>query len=72
MNKKKIVRGAKIELARRNFFYYCNLKSPDFYKKDRPFLVEICNELQSFIEQEEEEVLILNVPPRHRQVQDSV
>ena len=25
--------GARCELARRSFFWYCNLKAPDFYKK---------------------------------------
>ena len=32
---------AKIELARREFFFYCNLKAPDFYKSDRKYLVEL-------------------------------
>ena len=31
---KLIKLGAKCELARRNFFYYCNLKAPDFYKEN--------------------------------------
>ncbi len=56
--------GAKCELARRRFWNYCNLKSPDFYKKDRAFLIEICDEFQSFLESEDT-VLIVNVPPRH-------
>jgi predicted phage terminase large subunit-like protein len=59
-----VKRGAKIELAKRNFFYYCNLKAPDFYKKKRHFLVDFCTQLQDFYESDDE-VLIVNMPPRH-------
>ncbi len=55
---------AKIELARREFFYYCNLKAPDFYKAERKYLVEFCNDLQEFYEGDEE-VLVVTSPPRH-------
>jgi len=55
---------AKIELARREFFWYCNLKAPDFYKPERKYLVKLCNELQDFYESDDE-VLIVNLPPRH-------
>lgn len=54
-----------IELARREFFFYCNLKAPNFYKPNRKFLVDLCNELQSFYEQSDYDVLIINEPPRH-------
>ncbi len=64
MNKELIKRGAKIELARREFFYYCNLKAPDFYRPERTHLVTLCNELQSFLESDEK-VFIGNLPPRH-------
>ncbi len=56
--------GAKIELARREFFFYCNLKAPNFYKKNRKYLVELCNDLQDFYESDDE-VLVINEPPRH-------
>ena len=56
--------GAKIELARREFFFYCHLKAPDFYKSDRVYLVELCHEFQEFYESDDE-VLIINEPPRH-------
>lgn len=56
---------AKKELARREFFFYCHLKAPDFYKKSRKFLVAFCNDLQEFYEQSEYSVLIVNMPPRH-------
>lgn len=55
---------AKLELARREFFFYCNLKAPDFYKEDRAFLISLCNELQDFIESDDD-VMIVNEPPRH-------
>lgn len=64
MDKEQIRLGAKIELARREFFFYCNLKSPDFYTEDRAYLIELCNGLQEFMESDEE-VCIINIPPRH-------
>lgn len=54
----------KKALARKSFFDYCNLKAPDFYKPDRQYLVNLCNELQGFYESDDE-VLIINLPPRH-------
>ena len=64
MDRETIIRGAKIELARREFFFYCNLKAPDFYKEDREYLVELCNSFQDFM-QSDDEVMIVNEPPRH-------
>lgn len=64
INNDEIIKQAKLELARREFFFYCHLKAPDFYKYDRAFLVDLCNDLQEFMENEDE-VLILNLPPRH-------
>lgn len=64
VNSKLIELGAKIELARREFFFYCNLKAPDFYKEDRQYLVDLCNGFQDFI-QSDDEVMIVNEPPRH-------
>lgn len=58
------IRRAKLELARREFFFYCHLKAPNFYKYERQFLVDLCNDLQNFLTSEDE-VLILNLPPRH-------
>lgn len=65
MNKDVIIKQAKLELARREFFYYCHLMAPDFYKSDREYLVTLCNELQSFFDSNEHNVLIMNMPPRH-------
>lgn len=65
MDRQLIKQRAKIELARREFFFYCNLKAPDFYKPNRKFLVALCDELQAFYEQDKYDVLIINEPPRH-------
>ena len=64
MNKQLLKLHAKIELAKREFFFYCNLKAPDFYKLDRQYLIEFCNDLQEFYEGDDE-VLVVNMPPRH-------
>lgn len=56
---------AKIELARRNLFDYCNLKAPDFYRPDRKYLKKLCNELQEFYFSSDERVMIVAAPPRH-------
>lgn len=64
MNKALAKIGAKIELARREFFFYCQLKAPDFYKSDREFLVKLCNEFQDFFFSDES-IMIVNLPPRH-------
>lgn len=64
MDKELIRLGARTELARREFFFYCQLKAPDFYKDDREYLTQLCNSLQEFVESDEE-VCVINVPPRH-------
>ena len=64
MDRELLKLGAKIELARREFFFYCNLKAPDFYKPDRKYLVDLCNEFQEFLESDDK-VMIVNEPPRH-------
>lgn len=60
-----IALGAKLELARRFFFDYCCLTASDFYKPDRLYLMDVCNEFQSFLSDDEHDVLVLNMPPRH-------
>lgn len=61
---KVVSNGAKLELARRRFFFYCKLKAPDFYKSDRKYLIDLCNAFQEFYEGEDQ-ILIVNEPPRH-------
>lgn len=60
-----LLQQAQIELARRDFFAYCNLLAADFYKEDRDFLVDLCGELQSFLDDDDHDVLVINEPPRH-------
>ena len=61
----EVVLGAKVELARRDLWRYCNLKAPDFYKPDRQYLKDLCNELQAFYFAPDERVMIVSAPPRH-------
>lgn len=64
IDKSLIKKYAKIELARREFFYFCNIMAPDFYKHEREYLKELCDELQDFY-YSDDDVLIINMPPRH-------
>lgn len=61
----QIKQGARIELAKRDFFSYCRIKTPSFYKPDREYLKKLTNEFQRFYETDDNDVLIVNVPPRH-------
>lgn len=55
----------KIELARREFWEYCRLTSPEFYNNERPYLRDMAATLQWFIEEADEQILVINLPPRH-------
>lgn len=59
-----IVYRAKLELARRDFFYFCKLTASDFYTDDKPFLQDLCNQLQNFM-MSDEKIMVVNIPPRH-------
>lgn len=63
--KRELVRQAKFELARRDLFFYCQLKAPDFYKQDRKYQEMLCNSLQDFLTDRDHDVLVINAPPRH-------
>ena len=58
-------REQMIERARENFFDYCCLMAPDFYSPDRVYLKTLCDTMQAFYENAYEDVLIINMPPRH-------
>lgn len=62
--KEELKKQARLELARRDFFEYCKLTAKDFYREDRQFLVNMCNELQDFYNSNEK-VAVVNLPPRH-------
>ncbi len=64
VDKSYIQYRAKLALARKDFWYYCQLRAPDFYRKNRPHLRLLCNEFQNFYESADD-VMILNLPPRH-------
>ena len=65
-----ILREYKIRKARNNFWLFCNLLAPDFYKDNRVHLKELCDTLQKLYEGkllkpngEPYKRLILNLPP---------
>lgn len=67
-----ILREIKIRKARKNFFVFCQLMIPDFYKSNRQYLIDMCNTLQALYEgklvREDGHIyqrLIINCPPRH-------
>lgn len=59
-----VIEQAKYELARRYFWDYCKLTSPNDYRDDRKFLQNMCIELQDFVNSDDR-VLVINLPPRH-------
>lgn len=61
MNVKDLIR---CELARRDFFEYCKVMHPSFYKDDRLYLKTLCSELQDFY-YNDDEFMLVNIPPRH-------
>lgn len=62
VDKKELIKAARIEMCKRDFFYYCKTKASEFYKESREFLVEMCNDLQEFSENSDD-ILIINLPP---------
>lgn len=62
--KEELIKQARLELARRDFFDYCKLMAPDFYKQDRKFLKDVCHQLQDFYKSNEK-ICVINMPPRH-------
>ena len=65
MNKNALKHYAKLELSRRNFWEYCKFTSPDFYDDGKHFLSELSNKLQWFVEEATEQIMVVNLPPRH-------
>ncbi len=62
--RERIQQRAKIQVARMSFFSYCQVTAPDFYKPNREYLVKTCNEMQAFLF-DDYDVLIICEPPRH-------
>ena len=65
MNRNILKYYAKLELAKRSFWEYCKFTSPDFYSDDREFLMDLSEKLQWFVEEAEEQMMVVNMPPRH-------
>lgn len=65
MNKELIKHYARIELSRREFWQYCKFTSPDFYTEERHFLNDLADKLQWFVEEATEQIMVVNMPPRH-------
>ena len=65
MDKELLKYYAKMELARREFWEYCKFTSPDFYAEERAFLKDMAEQLQWFIEEADEQIMVINMPPRH-------
>ena len=65
MDKKLLKLYVRMELARRSFWEYCKFTSPDFYTEERHFLKDLAEKLQWFIEEAEEQFMVVNMPPRH-------
>lgn len=49
--------------AKHDFFEYCRLMAPDFYKMEREYQIVLADDLQDFLESDDD-VLVLNLPPR--------
>lgn len=56
---------AKKALSRKDFWQYCKFTSPDFYSEDRGFLKDLAEKLQWFVEEADEQIMVVNMPPRH-------
>jgi len=65
MNKDILKFYARMELSRRSFWEYCKFTSPDFYSEERVFLHDLAEKLQWFIEEANEQIMVVNMPPRH-------
>lgn len=65
MNKNILKYYARLELSRRSFWEYCKFTSPDFYEDNRKFLKDLAEKLQWFVEDAAEQIMVVNLPPRH-------
>ena len=65
MDRATIQYYAQLELAKRDFWEYCKFTSPDFYKEERLFLKDMAQKLQWFIEEAEQQFMVVTLPPRH-------
>lgn len=66
------VQATALVLARADFYAFCRLRMPRFYRSDRTYLKDFCRTLQLFVERrlldDKGQVvtrLMINIPPRH-------
>ncbi len=66
MTKDEMIKlGARLELARRHLYDFCQALFPNFYKDERTYLKEFCESVENFINDKDKRFLIINMPPRH-------
>ena len=65
MDKEILRYYALLEISKRSFWEYCKFTSSDFYTEDRAFLKDLAEKLQWFIEEAKEQIMVVNMPPRH-------
>lgn len=66
MTEKEILKTCiKCELAKRSFYYFCQLMIPSMYNKSHPYLKKLCDDLQNFWENDTRKYFCLSIPPRH-------
>jgi len=59
-------RELAIRNARKDFWTFCKLLYPEFFKENRFYLKDLCNTLQDFYEDKiNKKILVINMPPRH-------
>ena len=68
----KQINKLKMVLASKDLFGYCQVvDSDEFYDSEKaPYLKEVCDAIQEF-ENDDNEALIICMPPRHRKNKNS-
>ena len=62
----KLQEALAVKKARRDFWSFCCLLYPEFYKESRPYLKDLCQTLQAFYDGDiYKQILIINMPPSH-------
>jgi len=56
---------AELALASKDFWAFCQMMMPKFYKDSRTYLHELCDALQDFALKSDKHFLVINLPPRH-------
>lgn len=60
----KLQEALAVKKARRDFWSFCRLLYPEFYKESRSYLKDLCITLQSFYDGDiNKQILIINMPP---------